>query len=128
MSFSDTLEGELLDHLFDIGAAYSAPTMYVALSTADPGDDGGSIAEPVGNGYARIACSGWSRSGNEVDNDAAVTFAEASGSWGEITYAGLFDASTGGNLLLSFELDTPRTVTDGITPRFSAGEFNITLA
>lgn len=126
MSLADFLEGKLLDHLFDIGA-YSAPTMYVGLSTADPADDASGLAEPSGNGYARVACSGWSRSGNEVDNDAAVTFAEATGSWGTITHACLFDAATSGNLLLSFALDTPRTVTTGIIPRFSSGELNITL-
>ena len=127
MSFADFLEGELLDHLFNIGA-YSAPTMYVGLSTADPTDDASGLAEPSGNGYVRIACAAWSRSGNEIDNDSAVTFAEASGSWGEITHAGLFDAESSGNLLLSFALDTPRTITSGITPRFSAGELNITLS
>jgi len=127
MSFADFLEGELLDHLFNIGA-YSAPTMYVGLSTADPTDDASGLAEPSGNGYARVACAAWSRSGNEIDNDAAVTFAEATGSWGTITHAGLFDAESAGNLLLSFALDTPRSVTSGVTPRFSAGELNITLS
>jgi len=126
MSFADFLEYELLDHLFDIGS-YAAPTMYVGLSTADPGDDAAGLAEPVGNGYARVACAAWSRTGNEVDNDAAVTFPEATGDWGTITHAGLFDAATDGNLLLSFVLDTPREITDGKTPRFSAGEFNVTL-
>ena len=126
MSFSDVLEAELLDHLFDIGA-YSAPTMYVGLSTADPTDDASGLAEPSGSGYVRIACAAWSRTASEVDNDAAVTFAEATGSWGTITHAGLFDAESAGNLLLSFALDTPRAITDGMTPRFSAGELNITL-
>jgi len=127
MSFADFLEGELLDHLFDIGA-YSAPTMYVGLSTADPGDDASGLAEPSGDGYARVACAAWSRTANEVDNDAAVTYPEASGAWGTITHGCLFDAATAGNLLLSFVLDTPRAVTSGITPRFSAGELNITLS
>lgn len=125
MSFANFLEAELLDHLFDIGA-YSAPTIYAGLSTADPGDDAAGLSEP-GSNYARILVSGWSRSGSEVDNDAAITFAEASGSWGTITYGCLFDAVSGGNLLLSFVLDTPRAITSGVTPRFSAGEFNIAL-
>ena len=127
MSLADFLEYELLDHLFGIGA-YSAPTMYVGLSTADPGDDAAALAEPSGSGYARVACSGWTRTTNTIDNTAAITFAEASGSWGTITYGCLFDAATAGNLLLSFVLDTPRTITSGVTPRFSAGEFNVTLA
>lgn len=51
-SFSDYLEDELLDHLFG-KSTFTSPTVYVALSTADPTDSGGSIAEPVGNGYVR---------------------------------------------------------------------------
>ena len=126
MSFADFLEGELLDHLFDIGA-YSAPTIYVGLSTADPADDASGLAEPSGGSYARVACSGWSRSGNEIDNDAAVEFPTATGSWGTVTHFALFDASTSGNMLMSAALDAQRTISSGTTPRFSAGELNITL-
>jgi hypothetical protein len=54
-SFSNYLENELLDHVFG-AAAYSAPaTLYVGLSTADPTDDDSGLAEPSGNGYARVA-------------------------------------------------------------------------
>ena len=126
MSFADFLEGELLDHLFNIGA-YSAPSTYVGLSTADPLDDASGLAEPSGNGYARVQLTTWSRSGNEVDNDSAVEFPAASGSWGTITHACLFDASTSGNMLLSFVLSASKTISSGETARFPAGDFNITL-
>ena len=49
-TISDYLEDKLLDHVFE-NSAYTVPTtLYVALSTADPTDSGGSIAEPSGNG------------------------------------------------------------------------------
>ena len=38
-SFSNYWENELLDHLFGKGS-YTPPTIYVGLSTTDPGDDG----------------------------------------------------------------------------------------
>ena len=126
MSFADFLEGELLDHLFNIGA-YSSPDTYVGLSTADPLDDASGLAEPSGSGYARVQVTAWSRVGNEIDNDNAVEFSEASGSWGTITYACIFDAVSGGNLLLSFVLDSSQTVSSGETARFPAGDFNVTL-
>ena len=126
MSFADFWEAEILDHLFDIGA-YAAPTLYVGLSTADPLDDASGLAEPSGNGYARTACAAWSRSGNEVDNDNAVTFPEASGAWGTLSHFGLFDASSGGNLCCSAALDSPLAVGSGEVARFAAGELNITL-
>lgn len=125
MSFADFWEQEILDHLFDIGA-YSAPTIYVGLSTADPLDDASGLAEPS-DGYARVACAAWSRTGSEVDNDAAVEFPEATGDWGTITHVGLFDASSGGNLLVSFALDSSQAVTSGKTARFPAGDLNVTL-
>ena len=68
-SISDFLEEELLDHIFN--AAYAPPgTVYLGLSTADPGDDAAGLAEPVGGGYGRIAitfgaaAAGWTREGS----------------------------------------------------------------
>jgi hypothetical protein len=125
-SFSDHWEGEILDHLFDIGA-YSAPSFYVALSTADPTDDGSGIAEPVGNAYARKLHAAWARSGSTVDNTGVVEFAEATGSWGTVTHFALFDALSGGNMLGHGTLDTSRAIGNGDTPRFADGELDVTL-
>ncbi|MBE3036627.1 MAG: hypothetical protein IMZ70_06065, partial [Candidatus Atribacteria bacterium] len=125
MSFSDFWEAEILDHVFDIGA-YTAPTIYVGLSTADPLDDASGLAEPADT-YVRVACAAWSRVGNEVDNDATVEFPEAAGAWGTVTHFALFDALAAGNLLCSAALDAERAIILGITPRFTAGELNITL-
>jgi len=125
MSFSNVWEGEILDHLFDIGA-YTAPTIYVGLSTADPLDDASGLAEPS-DGYTRVACAAWSRVAGLVDNDAAVTFPVASGNWGTITHVALFDAITAGNMLVSFALDSGVSVSTGETARFPAGDLNVTL-
>jgi hypothetical protein len=126
MSFADFWEQEILDHVFDIGS-YTAPSIYVGLSTANPGEDASGLAEPSGNGYARVEVTAWSRATSTVDNDSAVTFPEASGSWGTITHFALFDAATSGNMLAYAALDSSRVVTSGITPRFAAGELDITL-
>jgi hypothetical protein len=57
MSFSNYLENKLLDHAFR-NTSYTPPSaVYVALSTADPGEDGSTIAEPSGNNYARVAAT-----------------------------------------------------------------------
>lgn len=125
MSFANFWEGEILDHLFDIGV-YSAPTIYVGLSTADPLDDASGLAEPS-DGYARQACAAWTRVAGLVDNDAVIEFPEATGDWGTITYVALFDALSDGNMLVSFELDSSQAVTSGKTVRFPAGNLNITL-
>jgi len=126
MSFSNFWEYEILDHLFSIGA-YTAPSTYVGLSTADPLDDASGLAEPASGAYARVVVSAWSRSGNEVDNDSDITFPTATGSWGTVTYGCLFDAASAGNLLLSFALDASKAVVNGDTVKFAAGQFNVTL-
>jgi len=129
MSFSDYLENALLDHLFG-KAAYTAPTIYVGLSTADPLDDGTGLAEPVGNGYARVATAAtdWSAASSGVTTNATtITFPQATGLWGTVTHFALFDASTGGNLLASGALTTAKSPDVGDTPSFAAGSLTVTL-
>lgn len=129
MSFSNYWELEILDHIMNDGA-YSAPTIYVGVSTADPGDDAATLAEPSGNGYARVstAAADWNAaSGGSKTNANAVTFPEASGSWGTLTYICLFDADSGGNLLASGALTSPQAITTAQTLRFPASSITISL-
>lgn len=96
---SSFLRNALMAHAFK-GTAYVQPTnLYVALSTADPKDDDSGLAEPVGNAYARQAFNTWTITANVATNNGAVTFPQASGSWGTISYTAVFDALTAGNLL-----------------------------
>lgn len=127
-SFSNYLENKILDHVFKT-AAYTQPTnIYVALSTANPGEDGSTIAEPSGNNYARTACNSWdAASGGATANTNAVTFPQASGSWGTITHFALFDASSGGNMLGYGALAASKAVGSGDTPKFAAGDLDVTL-
>ena len=92
--FSDYWENKILDHIFGKGS-HTPPTIYVGLSTADPTDDGSGLAEPSGNGYARVqtSASNWNTASNgSLDNAGDITFAQATGSWGMITHFALFTA------------------------------------
>jgi hypothetical protein len=123
MSFANYWENEILDHIFNKGA-YTAPTIYVGLSTADPGDDAAGLAEPSGNGYARVstAAGDWNAaSGGAISNANDVTFPEATGSWGTVSHACLFDAATSGNMLASGALSASKSIASGDTPYFSGG-------
>jgi len=129
MSFSNYWENEILDHLFGKGT-YSPPTIYVGLSTADPGDDGSGLAEPSGNGYARVETSAadWNTaSGGALDNANDITFPEATGSWGTITHFALFDAATGGNMLAEGALSASKAIDSGDTAKFAAGDLVCSL-
>lgn len=128
MSFADYWEDEILDHIMNDGA-YTAPTIYVGLSTADPGDDAATLAEPSGNGYARVttAAADWNAaSGGSKTNANAITFPEATGAWGTITYVCLFDALTSGNLLASGSCGSTAIISGNIA-RFAAGALTVSL-
>jgi len=128
-SFSDHWENEILDHIFGKGS-YTPPTIYVGLSTADPLDSGSGLAEPSGNGYARVATSGasWTTSsGGSLSNVGDISFLQATGSWGTITHFALFDAASAGNMLAHGALSQSKTITSGDTGKFAAGDLDVSL-
>lgn len=126
-SISNYLEDELLDHIFN--AAYTpVSTVYLALSTADPTDDGSGMAEPSGNGYARKAITFSAASSRQIDQNADVNFDQASGSWGTITHWAIFDALTSGNMLAHGALSTSKQVVSGNTPSVASGEVTISVS
>jgi len=128
-SFSNYWENKILDHIFG-KASYTPPTIYVGLSIADPLDDASGLAEPTGNGYARVATSAsdWNAaSGGTIDNANTITFAEATGSWGTITHFALFDAATSGNMLAHGSLSQSKAINSGDTAKFDVGALDVWL-
>lgn len=127
-SISDYLELEWLDHIFEVGA-YGVPTnIYIALSTADPTDSGGSIAEPSGNGYARKVHNTWNAaSSRATSNNGTITFDIATGAWGTITHYAIFDAITGGNMLAHGSLATPKAIVNGNTPSIATTGISVSV-
>ncbi len=128
-SFSNYWENKILDHIFGKGS-YTPPTIHVALSTADPLDDGSGMAEPGGNGYSRAETSAldWSESvAGAICNANNITFPTASGSWGTITHFALFDSATGGNMLACGALEQPKVIGASDTGKFDAGALQISL-
>ena len=133
MSASDYLEDAVLDHIFG-GPNYIRPaTLYIALSTAFPGDDGSSIAEPVGNGYARVAVTNdateWPASSSSTKTHANdIIFPVATGSWGTVDYYCTFDAPSGGNMLTWGSLNSSKTIDAGEQPTFLAGSLEFQMS
>jgi hypothetical protein len=127
--FADYWENEILDHVFGKGS-YTPPTIHVALSTADPLDNASGLAEPTGNGYARVqtSASDWNAAyGGSLDNAADVTFPEATGNWGTVTHFALFDAASGGNMLAHGALGQSKAIGSGDTAKFAAGDLDVGL-
>jgi len=131
-SFGDFLENELLDHVFG-AAAYAAPaTLYMALSTADPLDDGSGLNEPVGGAYARASVTNdlteWpAAAAGSKSNANQITFPTATALWGTVTHFAIMDAASGGNMLAHGSLTTPKTIDPGDTASFAASDVTITL-
>lgn len=128
-NLSDYAEAALLDHLFSLSAGFAQPTLYLALSTADPTEDGSGLAEPAAGAYARVVTAGtdWSRTANVVENANELSFPQATASWGTLTHAAIYDAATGGNLIAYGPLGTAKAIAANETLRFPAGNITFSL-
>lgn len=114
-TISNYLENKWLDHTLKT-AAFTQPTyIYVGLSTANPLDDGSGLAEPSGNGYARVQFDTWNAAASRaITNNGDITFPAATGAgWGSCTHVVFFDASSGGNILGSGSLAVAKTPANG---------------
>ena len=126
--FTNYAEDLVLDWLFSTASATRPTSWYVALYTVAPGEGGGGT-EVSGGSYARQSAT-FTISGTaptQAANTSAIEFPTASGSWGTIVAAGVFDASTGGNLLAFADLTAAKTIGSGDVLRFDAGTLIITL-
>lgn len=131
-SFANFLEDEILDHIFSAATFTAGATLHVGLSTTTITDAGGNITEPSGNNYSRVAvtnnATNWpASSGGAKANGTAITFPQASGSWGTVTDVFISDASSGGNIYCYGALTVSKAITSGDTAQFAIGDFDITL-
>lgn len=102
-------------------------TLYLGIFTATPGEAGGGT-EATGGSYARQAIAFTDPAGGgATENTAQIDFTASGASWGTITSIGVLDAATVGNMYLYGALGTSRTVNDGETLRFAAGDVDFTL-
>lgn len=133
-AFSNYLEGKIADVTLR-GTAYTSPgQVYLALFTSDP-TDAGSGTETTYTNYTRITCGATPSSAfTAVDsngmtqNGATITFPAVGGaSPVVITHWGLFDASTGGNLLYHGAMTASKTLDPSDVPSFPSGSLKITF-
>ena len=138
-SFSQYLEKKLLDHTLLV-AVYNAASftgglkVWVALCTTTPtvANTGSTIVEPVGGSYARVDSTGlWDTATigtpTTTQNNSAIDFITATGSWGTINSFALLDASSGGNMLAFGTLSANKTVDSGDTVSFASGALVVSL-
>ena len=73
---------------------------YIALFKSNPNRDNSGI-EIDATSYERVAITFGTPSSGIVRNDVSVSFPQAMENWGVASYYGIYDSSTGGNLLFS---------------------------
>ena len=111
----------------------TAGAFYVSLHTGDPGEAGDqTTSEATYGDYARVAVArsgaGWTISGSNVSNTAAVSFPTAASGTNTITHFGIGSDSSGtGNLFMSGALGSSLSVSAGVTPSFAIGALDINL-
>ena len=152
-ALTDVYENKLIDFLFraqalgitgaSAGAGTGPATLYVGLFTANPTDTAGGT-EVTGGSYARVSVTSslanWagtqsagsttasSGTGGTTSNNNAITFPAPTANWGVVTGYAVFDASTGGNMLIYSALTTSKTVNNGdAAPSFAAGSLTFQI-
>lgn len=151
-ALTDFMENKLLDWLLraqaigitgaSAGAGSGPTTLYVGLLTTTPTDSSAGT-EVSGGSYARVAVTSattaWNNTqGNTtgastgidgtVENAGTITFPAPTANWGTVTGFGVYDASSGGNLLVYAALTSSKTVNNGdAAPSFSAGALTIQI-
>lgn len=125
--FTDYAENKILNLMRNV--AWTEFAAYVGLFTAAPSDAGGGT-EVSGGDYARELAdlSEATGSGGATSNANDITFTTATAAWGTITHIGIFDAVSGGNLIMWTAIDVEKTVGDGDTFKINAGELDLTVA
>lgn len=109
----------------------TAGSFYISLHTGDPGETGDqTTSEATYTSYARVAVArsgaGWTVSGANCSNAAAINFPACTGGTNTITHFGIgSDASGAGNLFFKGALTASLAVSSGITPSFAIGELDV---
>ena len=142
-SKTNTFETDFLEHVFqnlaiaDIGdssglpPAATAGNFYIALFTTDPTDAGTVTGECTYTGYARKAVprtsGGWTISGNNASNTAAVTFDECTAGSETATHFGICKEGTASiqDLIFHGDLDSSLAISSGIIPEFIIGAIDV---
>jgi len=141
---SDFLEDELVKHLFRTGSFTKPTVMAIALlTTAADDDDSGVFSGATGvevtnaNAYARQdeppLDANWTATAGgdgQTDNVSAITFPQATGSWGTVVAMAFVSSATfdTGSMYFHSTVTTSRTIDNGDTAEFAIGAITITFA
>ena len=126
-ALTDTFENRVLNWLLTSSSVTRPSAWYVGLyASGNQPSDSASGTELSGNAYARQSVA-FSVTNNVASNSATLTFPTATASWGTLTFAGIFDASSGGNLIAYAQLGASKTIDTNDILQISASSLTLTL-
>lgn len=120
MGFSEDIRNGFLDGLV-------SGTLYIALFTVAPDNDGVGGTEVSAADYDRLEFSDWADAiGGIKRNASTAQWGDAATSvWGTIVCVALYDAPTGGSIVARSDNTLSKAVGLADVPRFLAGEIEI---
>jgi hypothetical protein len=132
-ALSSYLENRLADHVLG-DTPYNAPnSVFLALFTSNPTENGtGTECGSPGSGYARVEITNNSANWPSAvagikSNGTRITFPAWASTWGTVTHWGLYDAVSGGNLLMFGAVVSSFTPATGDTVTVDPGGIDITF-
>lgn len=124
------LEDWFMDKRYDV-----PNTLYIGLSVTSPNEDGSNVTEPTASSYTRIPMETGEANFNNavagtITNKNALRFPASTEAWTvgvDISHMCVFDALTGGNLLLATELPEKLNIPPNITIEIGEGLFSVQI-
>jgi len=120
-AFGTYLENAGLNHFLNVTPLAQAP-LNLHLYLTDPTDDD-TGTEVSGGSYAPVAATFNPAAAGATDNDVAIVFAEATGSWGNVAYFALKDGAD--NLYYHGQFDVAKTIDTGDVAAVAIGDLNV---
>ena len=118
----------LANHIWHTSAESDLPAAYYAtLSLTEPLEDGTGVTEPdAASGFARIMLTDLAEAANgSVVNAATLQFPKLTSDQGVATHWAIFDAQTGGHLLLGGEHASPKHLDSGTSMIIDPGQLTL---
>jgi hypothetical protein len=123
---TDFLETAVLNHVLRNTAYTPSTTVELALFTTLPGENGTGGVEVTGGSYVRQTVTFAAPVSSSCSNQGAVTFPQATASWGTIVGVGIYEnVGAGANLLYFGALATNKVVDTGDQLSFANGALTV---
>lgn len=115
------------DHVWHTSAETALPaTYYLALSSTEPMEDGTGVTEPeTASGYVRVPIVDLADAvDGAVNNTTVISWPELITDQGAASYWAIFDAPSGGHLLMGNSLST-KHLDAGMELKFNPGKLTL---